>query len=221
MSAGWPEKRSPLTRAASQQLVAYADGSCLGNPGPGGWGAIIIPPGGEPIEACGGDPDTTNNKMELTAAIEALRLIDPGSIVLLRSDSEYVVKGINEGRKRNKNQELWQRLDAEIASRKVRFEWVRGHAADKWNERADKLARDEAQRIARGGGAGPAPSSAAAARKPPAGEDPAIERLRPLLREDETLRKCAGCGAMFVSKRALYCTLAPCQLKARLAAGPG
>jgi ribonuclease HI len=199
---------------SSHELLAYADGSCIGNPGPGGWGFVIVRPGGEREESSGGDPATTNNKMELTAAIEALKRIEPGRSVVLRSDSQYVVKGINEKRKRKANLELWGRLDAEIAARRVTFQWVRGHADDPLNARADELAHSEAERIARG--------DRAAARSPQ-GRDPArgdpIRELEPLLREDETIRKCAGCGRMFVSKRALHCTQVECQLAARRAAG--
>ncbi len=199
----------------SPPLIAYADGSCLGNPGPGGWGVVIIKPGGEREESSGADPETTNNRMELTAAIEALRRVEPGGSVVLRSDSEYVVKGINENRKRKVNLELWSRLDAEIAARRVTLEWVRGHAADPLNARADELARSEAERIA---------SGARAARKSVRHDDPAgrpgdetVRDLEPLLREGETIRVCAGCGAKFVSKRALYCSQVRCQLKARRA----
>jgi len=198
---------------SSHALIAYADGSCLGNPGPGGWGVVIIKPGGEREESSGADPETTNNRMELTAAIEALRRVEPGGSVVLRSDSEYVVKGINENRKRKVNLELWSRLDAEIAARRVSFEWVRGHAADPLNARADELARSEAERIASGDRAG----RKSARHADPAGRpgDEAVRELEPLLREGETIRVCAGCGAKFVAKRALYCTQVRCQLQAR------
>ena len=206
---------------SSHDLVAYADGSCIGNPGPGGWGFVIVRPGGEREESSGGDPETTNNKMELTAAIEALKRIEPGHSVVLRSDSEYVVKGINEKRKRKANLELWNRLDAEIAARRVTFEWVRGHTDDPLNARADELAHSEAERIARGDRATaklprcrePAGRSDRADRDPLRAD--AIRELEPLLREGETIRKCAGCGRMFVSKRALHCTRVECQLVAR------
>ena len=195
---------------SSHDLLAYADGSCIGNPGPGGWGFVIVRPGGEREESSGGDPATTNNKMELTAAIEALKRIEPGRSVVLRSDSQYVVKGINEKRKRKVNIDLWNRLDAEIAARRVTFEWVRGHADDPLNARADELAHSEAERIARGDRA---PAKSPRGREP-ACSDP-VRELEPLLREDETIRKCAGCGRMFVSKRALHCTQVECQLAAR------
>lgn len=198
---------------SSHHLLAYADGSCIGNPGPGGWGFVIVRPGGDREESSGGDPETTNNKMELTAAIEALRRIEPGRSVVLRSDSQYVVKGINEKRKRKANVDLWNRLDAEIAARRVTFEWVRGHADDPLNARADELAHSEAERIARGDRA-TAKSPRSREPAPRSDRDP-IRELEPLLREDETIRKCAGCGRMFVSKRALHCTQVECQLAAR------
>ena len=137
---------------------------------------------------------------------------------MLRSDSQYVVKGINENRKRKANIDLWNQLDAEIAARRVTFEWVRGHADDPLNARADELAHSEAERIARGDRA---PAKSPRGREPAARSeraDRAIRELEPLLREDETIRKCAGCGRMFVSKRALHCTQVECQLAARRAA---
>ena len=202
---------------SSRDLLAYADGSCIGNPGPGGWGFVIVRPGGEREESSGGDPETTNNKMELTAAIEALKRIEAGRSVVLRSDSQYVVKGINEKRKRKANIDLWNQLDAEIAARRVTFEWVRGHADDPLNARADQLAHSEAERIARGDRARPKSPRVGE----PAGrsDGDAIHELEPLLREDETIRECAGCGRKFVSKRALHCTHVECQLAARRGAG--
>ncbi len=129
---------SALLPVAAKSLLAYADGSCIGNPGPGGWGAVICKPDGAREELSGGEPATTNNRMELTAAIETLRAIARGASVVLRSDSQYVVKGINENRKRKANGDLWDQLDAEIAERRVTFEWVRGHADDPLNRRADE-----------------------------------------------------------------------------------
>ena len=124
--------------ASARQYVLYADGACLGNPGPGGWGVVIAEPASEYRELSGGPyPATTNNKMEITAAIEGLRDLEPGCEVIVRSDSSYVVNTMMLGWKRKANDEFWRDLDREAASRKVRFEWVRGHAGDKNNERAD------------------------------------------------------------------------------------
>jgi len=122
------------------QTIAYADGSCLGNPGPGGWGVVIINADGSTHVLSGANPATTNNRMEITAAIEALRAFPPGAEVTVRTDSQYVVKTMTLGWKRRENLDLWRELDAEVARRLVRWEWVRGHAGDAMNQRADALA---------------------------------------------------------------------------------
>jgi len=125
---------------AGYDFLVYADGSCKGNPGPGGWGVVIVKPDGAMSRHHGSDPATTNNKMEITAAIEGLRRTDPGSRVLLRSDSQYVINTMTLNWKRRKNHDLWALLDRETALRKVTFEWVRGHDSDPLNELADELA---------------------------------------------------------------------------------
>ncbi len=125
----------------AKRYLVYADGSCIGNPGPGGWGAIVIDQsGGTPRELNGHAPATTNNKMEITAAIEGLRATEPGSSVVLRSDSQYVIYTMTKNWKRKMNRDLWERLDREVAARDVRFEWIRGHGDDPLNDRADELA---------------------------------------------------------------------------------
>ena len=137
-------------------LVIHTDGACSGNPGPGGWGAVLR--SGEHVrEISGGERRTTNNRMEMTAAIEALRAIKPdyAGPVTLHTDSTYVMKGITEwihGWKRRgwktaakkpvKNADLWQELDALNAARDVEWRWVKGHAGDPGNERADALANE-------------------------------------------------------------------------------
>ncbi len=121
-------------------FLVYADGSCIGNPGPGGWGVVVVRPDGTESEYHGANPATTNNQMEIAAAIEGLRHTDPGSRVLLRSDSQYVINTMTLNWKRKKNHELWAALDMESARRRVTFEWVRGHNSDPLNERADRLA---------------------------------------------------------------------------------
>ncbi|WP_019906670.1 ribonuclease HI [Methylobacterium sp. 77] len=135
-----------LTRA-----VAYADGGCDPNPGPGGWGVVIEGPEGK-VELCGGDRATTNNRMELTAAIRALSHFPAGAAIEMRCDSQYVIKSVTEwmrGWKAKgwrtstgpvKNVELMQELDALNAARDVRWTWVRGHTGNVGNERADRLA---------------------------------------------------------------------------------
>ena len=136
----------------------YSDGSCLGNPGPGGWGALLRWRGHE-RELSGSQAETTNNRMELTAAIEALNALKKPSKVILTTDSRYVMDGIQKwlaGWKRNgwktaakkpvKNVELWQRLDAAIAPHQADWQWVKGHAGHTENERCDQLASQEAGR---------------------------------------------------------------------------
>src|ERR1035437_451330 len=125
---------------APREYLVYADGSCIGNPGPGGSGVAIRDPDGVVTELNGHDPSTTNNRMELMGAIEGLRATERGAHVVVRSDSRYVVNSMTLHYKRNKNHDLWKLLDAEAAARRVRFEWVRGHDPDPINNRADELA---------------------------------------------------------------------------------
>jgi ribonuclease HI len=135
------------------QVVIYTDGACSGNPGPGGWGAILIH-GKTEKEISGGEPATTNNRMELMAAIQALEALKKPCKVELHTDSQYVQKGIHEwihGWKRRgwltadkkpvKNDDLWRRLDEARARHNVDWRWVKGHAGHELNERADALAR--------------------------------------------------------------------------------
>src|SRR5689334_2482632 len=126
------------------RLIAYADGSCLGNPGPGGWGVVLVGDDGSQLDFSGAVASTTNNRMEITAAIEALRRLPPGIEVTIRTDSQYLVKTMTLGWKRRENLDPWQILDAEVVRRKVSWEWVRGHAGEVLNERADELARNAA-----------------------------------------------------------------------------
>ena len=133
-------------------VVIYSDGACSGNPGPGGWGAILKS-GKHERELSGGARDTTNNRMELTAALEALRALTQPCNVTLFTDSEYLKRGITEWlpnwKKRNwqrkegklANVDLWMKLDEEIARHEISWRWVRGHAGNRLNERVDQLAR--------------------------------------------------------------------------------
>ncbi len=134
------------------EVVVYTDGACKGNPGPGGWGAWLRS-GGHEKELFGGEPNTTNNRMELTAVIEALVSLKRSCKVAVYTDSEYVRKGMTEwigGWQRRgwktadgkpvKNAELWQRLEALRQLHEVQWHWVKGHAGDPGNERADALA---------------------------------------------------------------------------------
>ena len=131
----------------------YTDGACSGNPGPGGWGALIID-GDERREFYGGEIETTNNRMELMGAIRALEETADAAEVRLYTDSQYVKNGINDwihkwkrngwktaAKKPVKNKDLWQALDAQIEGRQIDWRWVKGHAGDPGNERADELAR--------------------------------------------------------------------------------
>ena len=135
-------------------ITIWTDGACSGNPGPGGWGALLRGRGHEK-ELSGGAAATTNNRMELTAAIMALEALKQPSDVDIHTDSQYVRGGVTSwihGWKRNgwrtadkkpvKNMELWQQLDAASANHQVRWHWVKGHAGHPENERADVLARD-------------------------------------------------------------------------------
>ena len=140
-------------------VAIYTDGSCLGNPGPGGWGAILVYDDVEK-EMSGGEDNTTNNRMELLAAIMALEALKRPVAVTLTSDSSYLKDGITKwihGWKKNgwktaakkpvANQDLWQRLDEAIAPHQINWQWVKGHAGHPMNERCDDLARLAAEAI--------------------------------------------------------------------------
>jgi len=139
-------------------LYAYTDGACSGNPGPGGWGAVLIARDGDTIvkerELKGGEAHTTNNQMELLAAINALETLSGPSTLTVVTDSSYVKDGITKwifgwkakgwktaGKKPVKNEDLWKRLDAATQRHNVTWEWVKGHAGHPENEKADELAR--------------------------------------------------------------------------------
>tara|TARA_R110002012_G_scaffold178300_5_gene343367 strand:+ start:658 stop:1113 length:456 start_codon:yes stop_codon:yes gene_type:complete len=139
-------------------LTAYTDGACSGNPGPGGWGALLVASEDGAVlrerELKGGEADTTNNRMELLAAIHALEALERPSTLTVVTDSAYVKGGVTvwmHGWKKNgwktstrkpvKNEDLWKRLDAAQARHKVNWKWVKGHAGHPENERADELAR--------------------------------------------------------------------------------
>jgi ribonuclease HI len=140
------------------RIYAYTDGACSGNPGPGGWGALLIAKDGDTVlksrELKGGEADTTNNRMEMLAAINSLETLEKPSEVTVVTDSAYVKGGITEwihGWKRRgwktstkkpvKNVDLWQRLDEATQRHSVTWEWVKGHAGHPENEKADELAR--------------------------------------------------------------------------------
>lgn len=141
------------------KLYAYTDGACSGNPGPGGWGVLLLAKQGDTVlktrSLSGGAAETTNNQMELTAAIMALEALDKPSKITIVTDSSYVKDGITKwifGWKKNgwktsakkavKNEDLWKRLESAAQQHEVNWEWIKGHAGHIENERADELARN-------------------------------------------------------------------------------
>ncbi len=138
--------------AGKPEVTIYTDGACTGNPGPGGWGALLRY-GVHEKAISGGEPDTTNNRMELRAALEALRALEEPCRVTLFTDSQYLKQGITEWlpnwKRRNwrrkggklANVDLWMKLDEEIARHEIHWRWVKGHAGNVYNERVDQLAR--------------------------------------------------------------------------------
>jgi ribonuclease HI len=136
------------------EVTIYADGACRGNPGPGGWGALLIA-GGKRLELSGAEIQTTNNRMELTAAIEALKALKRPTSATLFTDSTYVCTGIVEwlpqwkargwrtaGKKPVKNQDLWEALDAARMPHQIEWRWVKGHSGNAGNDRVDELANE-------------------------------------------------------------------------------
>lgn len=152
--------QSPAARPQARVII-YTDGACRGNPGPGGWGAVLIA-GQHEKELSGGEPLTTNNRMELTAAIRALAALTRPCTVSLYTDSQYVRNGILEwlpqwklrdwrtaDRKPVKNIDLWQALEREIERHRIEWHWVKGHAGNLGNERADRLANEAIDQMLR------------------------------------------------------------------------
>src|SRR5258706_11376962 len=148
-----PMASSPEKAAPPATVIVYTDGGCKGNPGPGGWGALLRYDGHE-REILGGEPDTTNNRMEMMAAIQALESLRRPVIARLHTDSQYLRDGITRwivswkkrgwltaDKKPVKNVDLWQRLELALAGHTVEWVWVRSHAGHPENERADQLAR--------------------------------------------------------------------------------
>lgn len=147
----------------ADHVELYSDGACQGNPGPGGWGVLLRFRGNEK-ELSGGEPATTNNRMELTAVIRGFEALTRPCRVVVTTDSQYVRNGITEwiqrwrrngwrtaDRKPVKNSDLWQRLDELVSAHEVEWHWVKGHAGHPENERADRLATAAIARLRRGG----------------------------------------------------------------------
>jgi len=135
-------------------IKVFTDGACSGNPGIGGWGVVILINDSDPIFLKGGEIQTTNNRMELTATIKALKYFKEHQLITLITDSKYVKDGIKSwianwkkngwrttSKKPVKNKELWVELDSQIAKHNITWKWVKGHAGDRYNEKADFLAR--------------------------------------------------------------------------------
>lgn len=148
-----------MTSDTPQTVDLFTDGSCLGNPGPGGWGALLRFNGTEK-ELAGGEDTTTNNRMELRAVIEGLNALTRPCVVTVYTDSQYVQKGITEwirgwkargwktaAKKPVKNADLWRELDDAQSKHEITWQWVKGHAGHPENERVDDLAREEAEKI--------------------------------------------------------------------------
>jgi ribonuclease HI len=144
---------TPKSKLSLPQVTIYTDGACSGNPGPGGWG-VLLRFGNREKELSGGAKETTNNRMEMTAAVEALNALNRPCQVEFYTDSEYLRRGITEwisgwkqrgwktaAKKPVKNQDLWQALDTAIQKHLINWHWVRGHAGQRENERVDALAR--------------------------------------------------------------------------------
>ena len=142
-----------------KKVTLITDGSCLGNPGPGGWAAILRF-GSKTKELSGGEPETTNNRMEMTAVIEGLKVLKEPCEVSIEIDSEYVKNGVTAwmggwkkrgwmtaAKKPVKNQDLWQKIDAALAPHAVHWKWVKGHAEHADNNRCDELAREAANAV--------------------------------------------------------------------------
>ena len=142
-----------------KQVQVFTDGACSGNPGPGGWG-VVLRFGDKERELCGGADNTTNNRMELTAAIEGLRALNEPCEVVLTTDSTYVKDGITRwlanwkkngwktaAKKAVKNQDLWQELDQQTSRHTVQWQWVKGHSGHPENERADALANQGMDKV--------------------------------------------------------------------------
>lgn len=201
--------------ALNNHATVYTDGACSGNPGPGGWAAIVAS-GDAILWRAGREERTTNNRMELLAAIHGLAQTPPGSSVVLYSDSQYLVNTMTKGWQRKVNQDLWQQLDQAALGRRVRWEWVRGHDGDHWNTEADKLARAASQDAGWGERSGAfagaaAPPSSGKADVPSTAEQPRLShldeqghaRMVDVSGKDETAREATAEASVFMQPATL------------------
>ncbi len=141
-----------------KKIEIYTDGSCIGNPGPGGWGVVILKEN-KIIELFGGEPDTTNNRMEMTAIIEALKWVRKESgieekslnsyKIIIYSDSNLIIQTINQGWKKKANTDLWAEIEKLRAWLNLEWKWVKAHHTNKYNNKADQLALKEAKKMKR------------------------------------------------------------------------
>jgi ribonuclease HI len=151
------------SQAGGKRIQIYTDGACSGNPGPGGWGALLRESTGDDIELCGGEPATTNNRMELMAVIGALKALKRRCAVKLYTDSKYVLQGYTEwlpgwkargwrtaAKEPVKNQDLWEQLDAAAGVQDIEWHWVKGHSGHEQNEYVDQLANIAIDRMLAG-----------------------------------------------------------------------
>ena len=122
----------------------YTDGACIGNPGPGGWGVVILNENDNQFLS-GGEKNTTNNRMEIMAVIEGLKNVESTDLTVY-SDSTYVINTITKGWKKNKNQDLWEILEKLVSEKNVKWKWGKGHSGNEFNEKADQLADGEAKK---------------------------------------------------------------------------
>ena len=181
-------------------IEIYTDGSCLGNPGPGGWAAVVVEDGAK-RSVHGRHERTTNNRMEIMAVIEGLKAVPRSSEVTVHSDSQYVVNTMTRNWKRNANRDLWERLDAEVAGRTVSWRWVPAHVGVPLNEEADRLANREAH----GGnpGAGKPPSSPKPEPFLTHVDDSGRARMVDVGSKDETHRTAVARGVVFMTRQTL------------------
>lgn len=143
-----------------KKLTIYTDGACSGNPGPGGWGAVLIHPDGKIVEMSGGEENTTNNRMEIMGFLSPVEALESKYEIDVHTDSKYLCDGANswlKNWKRNgwrtadkkpiKNEDLWRRIDEALGRHLIQIHWVRGHNGDRYNEIADRLAREGVSKI--------------------------------------------------------------------------